>query len=348
MRKKHIEQYLKESVDLQVEQNLGKIDEEWTERLVNHFEQFPKKLYKYVKLNRFAFDSIERDYIYLCPANKLDDQFECQTRDISLRRFKQTKDEQAIYEKISKMLPELLSNYPIPIDKEQIASIINKNRDCMSKPPSVTSIAEQAGHSLTNQEKAAAEKLEKSNLSDEGSLIFEKLYSQVNEFQKTKGIGSLTECKSSQVMWEMYADHYKGICIEYELFNDSDIFLNTFPVKYVKKRNSDLLKISLGIVLDNFVIGLSGGMIKPTNNMRSYIEILLTKYTEWSFQKEWRIIGKPKDKIRGVKIKRIFVGKNVSEEKFEKLSDIAKQKGIRLYRQYDDKESLQIKYAPLE
>ncbi len=348
MNNRQTKKYLKESIDLQVEQDMKKADEKWTERLVNHFDQFPKKLYKYVKLNRFAFDSIIREYIYLCPANKLDDQFECRTRDVSLRRFNKAKDEQTIYENISKMLPELLSNYPIPIDKEQIVSIIDKNRDYMSKPPSVASIAEQAGHSLTNQAKAAAEKLEKSNLSDKGCLAFEELYSQVNEFQKTKGIGSLTECKSSQVMWEMYADHYKGICIEYELFNDSDIFLNTFPVKYVKKRNSDLLKISLGIVLDNLVIGLSGGMIKPINNLQSYIEILLTKYTEWSFQKEWRIIGKPKDKIRGAKIKRIFVGKNVSEEKIEKLSNIAKQKGIRLYRQYDDKESLQIKYVPLE
>lgn len=348
MNRKQVNEYLKESVDLQIDQNMGNINEKWTERLISHFEQFPKKLYKYAKLNRFTFDSIEHEYIYLCPANKLDDQFECQIKDVSLRRFEQAKNEQLIYEKIAEMLPELLSNYPIPFNKEQIALILDNIRNSATKQPTIASIAEQAGYCLTDEERIAAEKVEKNKLSEKGSAFVEYLYKQVNKFQKTKRIGSLTECKSSQVMWEMYADHYKGVCIEYELLNDSDIFLNTFPVKYTKKRENDLLRISLGIILDEFVIGISGGMIKPTNNMQSYIEILLTKYTEWSFQKEWRIIGETKAKINGQKIKRIFVGKNVSKKKMEKLSKIASDKGIKLYKQYDDKETLQIKYAPIK
>lgn len=348
MNRKQVNEYLRESVDLQIDQNAGNIDEKWTERLINHFERFPNKLYKYAKLNRFTFDAIERDYIYLCRANRLDDQFECRIKNVSLRRFEQAKNEQSIYKKISEMIPELLSNYPIPISKEQIVSILNKICDSGLKQPTIASIAEQTGYCLNDEEKAAAEKAENSNLSEKGSAFVEYLYMQVNKFQKAKRIGSLTECKSSQVMWEMYADHYKGICIEYELFNDSDIFLNTFPVKYVKKRDNDLLKTSLGIALDNFVIGISGGMIKPTNNLQSYIEILLTKYTEWSFQKEWRIVGETRAKIKGPKIKRIFVGKNVSKKKYEKLFNIAKGKGIKLFRQYDDEETLRIKYAPIE
>ena len=36
-----------------------------------------KALFKYCKINKNTIDMLKNEYIYLCPAYKLDDQFEC-------------------------------------------------------------------------------------------------------------------------------------------------------------------------------------------------------------------------------------------------------------------------------
>ena len=46
----------------------------------------PQFLYKYRPFDEFAFDMLEKGYVYLCPAEKLDDPSECQA-EISINDF---------------------------------------------------------------------------------------------------------------------------------------------------------------------------------------------------------------------------------------------------------------------
>ena len=39
----------------------------------------PKSLYKYRPFDNFTFDMFDNEYVYLCPAEKLDDPSECMT-----------------------------------------------------------------------------------------------------------------------------------------------------------------------------------------------------------------------------------------------------------------------------
>ena len=39
--------------------------------------EYPKLLYKYRPFDEFTFDMLENNYLYLCPAEKLDDPSEC-------------------------------------------------------------------------------------------------------------------------------------------------------------------------------------------------------------------------------------------------------------------------------
>ena len=39
--------------------------------------EYPKFLYKYRPFDEFSFDMIEHGYLYLCPAENLDDPSEC-------------------------------------------------------------------------------------------------------------------------------------------------------------------------------------------------------------------------------------------------------------------------------
>ena len=77
MNRKNAEEYIKDAMALKIEVISNTISDNWPLEYKNHFEKFPKKLYKYAKVNKNYIDSIKNNYIYLCPANKLDDQFEC-------------------------------------------------------------------------------------------------------------------------------------------------------------------------------------------------------------------------------------------------------------------------------
>ena len=48
--------------------------------------EVPQFLYKYRPFDEFAFDMLEKGYVYLCPAEKLDDPSECKS-EISINDF---------------------------------------------------------------------------------------------------------------------------------------------------------------------------------------------------------------------------------------------------------------------
>lgn len=47
------------------------------EKMKNCISKIPKQLYKYRKFDNYAFDMIENEYVYLSPADLLDDPFDC-------------------------------------------------------------------------------------------------------------------------------------------------------------------------------------------------------------------------------------------------------------------------------
>ena len=349
MNDKQKEKYILESIKFQMEQNIGSYNEKWLDDVTNHFNLFPKKLYRYAKLNRYTLDSISKNYIYMCPAFKLDDQFECRiidtlTDDIKSMDFSS--------DSFIDNLTDRLSRYPSDISKEQYKRLI---RACVIDMNSkeIEKFFKKYGNSFERKntqqlQQLAADVVSDSNLSKENEKAALSLFKIAYNAYKEIGIGSLTECDKNQVMWEMYAKHYSGVCIEYDFSDDGFALSNTYPVLYRSKKNNNLIMDVIGSQLDTFVFQLSGGKIKEFNNTLKFMQVFLTKYKEWSFQKEWRIIGKPKDKIKVPKIKRIYVGKNVSSKQLEKLRNIAAEKNIMLYEQFDDFDTLQIKYKPLK
>ena len=350
MNKKQIERYLKEAIELQEYFNSGEKDDYLEAKAKKHFERFPKKLYKYVKLNRFTFDSIKNNYVYLCPADKLDDQFECLARDPSLEEYEKYENDNAITNRVVEMLPDQLKQFPIPFSKEQIIHLVNQcsQSGTFDVQKAVSLVEEEIGYHLTPSEAEVLKVFSNIKFDKLGENIAEKVFSFYSELKEKAGIGSLTEKNKSQVMWEMYANHYKGVCIEYELSSDDSALRNTFPVKYSSKRDINLLDVIFGLSIASVFSMMSGGRIIGTKNIQTLVETLLTKYKEWSFQKEWRIIDVPNTKFKVPKIKKIYIGKNISDKDFNKLCEIAVEKGIQLYRQYDDADELQIKYVKID
>ncbi len=92
----------------------------------------------------------------------------------------------------------------------------------------------------------------------------------VKKFKKEYGIVSLTDTYNSPLLWAHYANDYEGVCL---CFSTKKAFCNSLPLEYCKERIET--------------------RISSDNNMNLYKlvkESFLKKNSDWSYEKEWRIV----------------------------------------------------------
>lgn len=135
----------------------------------------------------------------------------------------------------------------------------------------------------------------------------------IEEVREKFYIACFTETETNDEMWNKYADNGHGYCIEY-YFGDFKEFL--FPVIYKKSKLVDIDKFD-------------------ENEMR---RSLITKYTKWSKENEWRILW-PYDgkKEKGKRIKQpipkaIYMGINIDSELSKFLMNYCEINFIELYQ----------------
>lgn len=132
-----------------------------------------------------------------------------------------------------------------------------------------------------------------------------------------------SETKSSILMWAHYANAHKGFCIGYEfkdLFNKFDI--NILPITY----SDDFLKIDS---FDTF-----------HDHHKIFIKACKTKSKEWSYEKEWRLLGEyrinePYQQGMIIKVPRptcIYLGVNIDNTLKCRLINICKEKEIKIFQ----------------
>ncbi len=351
MKRSQIEEYIKEAFEIKSRAIKNELNDDFIIEYKSHFDNFPKRLYKYAKVKDYYLDSIKNKYIYLCPANELDDQFEC--------RFNFAKElikdnPNKYLNRLIYSLVDIIDDYPNSLGKENIKKIIRNITDDNNEID-----YDKLKNELVNSNRSVSEEDADCYINVFENMINILRDSFANDFLKeltTKsyfaheisGIGSLTENNKSQVMWQMYGDGYKGICIEYEFYDDYNAMLNIFPVVYRKKYKKDFILILTGIVLGAIIENISCGKFSNIENLKNYIYIFITKYKEWSFQKEWRAIGEAEDKLYVKKIKSIYLGKKINDTNKNNVIKIAKEKGINVYQQVDDMDSLSIKYEKIK
>ena len=148
----------------------------------------------------------------------------------------------------------------------------------------------------------------------------------------------LSERMDSPLMWSHYANKHFGFCLEYDFthtmvkrypdLNMAKIML--LPVIYSEKRPL------LSRVLTNSKIMLpyykTGKM--PIEVVESIVYGLLFKSLDWSYEREWRIIGvdmeKPTMKLPSAR--KVFLGANMEEAARTRVIEIAKKKHIPVYQ----------------
>lgn len=312
-----------------------------------HFALVPRKLYKYRRFDKkkYTYDSIINDRLFLSPANQLDDAFEASLR----LSFSVTREDENQFDHLFlHYIHYILDYYRIdhgPIDtfyedsklhpKEGMSFFLGKLiaylKDDLSKDLDVLGpIVNYVMHF---------------NIGTIQSEISRRAKSMFNNPSKT-GICSLTTNKTSQIMWEYYADHYKGCCIEYSIDdNDYSNLIDLVPVVYSHNRPLNATEITVDLILGESLYGKEHAL----NHFSSLLFQLSTvKDPEWAFQDEWRIIGYPGYSVhKAPRISAIYLGHDVSKANKKKIIDISKRKHIPLFSTYFDYEKTTISFREL-
>ena len=179
---------------------------------------------------------------------------------------------------------------------------------------------------------------------------FKDAFMKLLNIKKLIGVYSLTELNNNQLLWDGYANHYEGFCIEYDI----EKYIKENPkyekellkVKYSNSRDNDPVKI----VLKAFYSTVHSKLLnKPNTRFSSeqIIDIIRTKKLDYAYQKEWRLTGIPEDTSLCLPIKNIYLGYKIKERNKQIILKIAKAKGYDVYQQFINNESTDFDYMKI-
>jgi hypothetical protein len=93
------------------------------------------------------------------------------------------------------------------------------------------------------------------------------------DFMRTTGLYCLSQINNDLLMWSHYSDGHKGVVLEFDTTKENTLFWEALEVHYSKEYP----------VVNIMEIG------EP----EEYRKLLLTKFIQWEYEKEWRIIRTP-------------------------------------------------------
>ena len=294
----------------------------------NHQTRYsgPSLLYKYRPFDEFTFDMLENEYVYLCPAEKEDDETECMTT-VDFARLVDLKTNNLKRECVNQII-ELIRPYSSEETyenaKNKILAITRKNGtvpanfmlDLSLELQEMAPKYEEIMPYLVNWIVGIPEKLDKPEISSHLEQHFLTAYNA----RKETGICSLAESKDIDYMWENYANGYSGYCIEYDL-SEYELAKNVLPVIYQDDIETNIIRQLIGSYIGQMITCYSNGQIQA--DASHFIRLFLTKYKKWEYQKEWRFIGHANDKPKSPKIKCIYLGKSISKENEKAITEFA-------------------------
>ena len=133
-------------------------------------------------------------------------------------------------------------------------------------------------------------------------------------------VSCFSEVNNSLIMWAYYADSSRGVCLEFDLKSNRLLYDNCQKVQYSPNHYG---------------------------NEKDFGKFF-RKSTEWQHEQEWRIVFKGKiEYIKNIKVKSIFIGVRTSETDEEKIIQIAKQKGITVYKCFQNRYKFKLEFEKI-
>ena len=118
-----------------------------------------------------------------------------------------------------------------------------------------------------------------------------------------------SKVQDNMLMWSHYADKHTGICLEFDLLEDStNVFRSLFPVKYTNIRESC-----------NYI-----------RDADSYIKCFaLTKSIDWSYEQEFRaihhLLADQRFPFNAGMLKKVIFGCKANETRVQTIKDILQE-----------------------
>ncbi len=319
------------------------------EKKNNYLLKTPKTLFKYRKFDEYAFDMIEKEYVYLAPAGSLDDPFDCLTN-IDLENIYEPNSFNLSREIVEYIVDVIFSHpHSGEIEKQKMLEMIDESivngmicNDVLMKELDKNNM-------LTNEQKHIFLNT-MINIQNTISTITEddnlkNLFMVLMQSKEKVGVCSFTTKRDNKPMWSLYADTYKGYCIEYETPFTEDILPNLCPVIYTKEVDDNIIKKMVKFSLETIIRFISSGQIKT--EMGCFAELTCTKDSDWEYQDEWRLVGDANSKAKQFKIKNIYLGFDVSKENENKILEYASSFGFGVYKMDKPSGTKLIKYLRL-
>ena len=166
-------------------------------------------------------------------------------------------------------------------------------------------------------------------LSHAGSNIIESAGERpaiIDEIFKPYGILSLTDNCRNQAMWASYSNMYKGICLGFEKLP------KVKPIKYIKQ-DKKIPELNIDEI-----------------TTKDIEQILMSKYNNWKYEKEYRMISKEKYYNIKKNLKLIIIGHRIEPNIKEMLYRECINNNIEVYTTYIDyiKNKIIIKKYPFD
>ncbi|WP_434771155.1 DUF2971 domain-containing protein [Pseudomonas entomophila] len=137
---------------------------------------------------------------------------------------------------------------------------------------------------------------------------------------------SFCETPNSILMWAHYAENHTGFCVEYDFTSEGSNSLNTrflYPVYYSKDLHDH----------SKHMIDIDRSKANPL----SIVLPAITKSTEWSYEKEWRLVYsngvmKRPQSLKVPKAVRVYAGVKISEEHYQILQEKCRDLDIPIHK----------------
>ena len=300
----------------------------------------PDSLFKYSAYKDYSEKMIKTGSIYLCPGDKLDDQFEC--------LVDWSKYDNVTANKVYNLLKRQMKKKKIAVPDINIQKLYEGNVLNREKARKILKIS---------YKNIKSENVEKflDYIDDLPSLVdspeYHKYLEEVTSLNKKIGMFCMSSKNDSQVMWATYANNSSGYCIEYDIkkaLNENIISRNDIlRVRYKYKRDADPIDLVLEFVISRLKSNKELNDNERDEIKKLVIDIISTKHREWNFQKEWRIVGKPEDESIILPIKALYLG-NKMDKKIKDILISACNESVPIYEQKNDYVNLKISFELID
>ena len=314
--------------------------------LYDYLSSTPSSLFKYRSFDRYAWEMLEEPYAFLAPVKNLDDPFDCLNKS-GIDDFFNSKTKRLTNKGLSFLVDYFVRGSEAGgMTKAEIKKIARESMT--DEGVDSEKFAELATYDTSgpNLFQSFLIVLRTINQNIEGLLNDSKLdgFAESALFSSERvGVCSLSKLRDNKVMWSSYGKAYSGYCVEYEIPKTKDVIFNLCPVIYTKKANNSFCTLFLRYCCSALLRGASDGKYGG-EDIGSAMELFCTKDTDWSYQREWRFIGKPGAHLN-LPIKAVYLGFKVSEANRKRILKLAKQKGFDLYRMNPPDGSKRISYT---